>query len=448
MIAEIISNGDEITSGKVLDSNSQWLSSELMEVGIRVLYHTTVGDDYEAMLDVLRVASGRVDLVIWTGGIGPTADDLTRQVIAEFAKVPLVLNEDSLEHICLLFERRGVEMPDSNKIQAYQPQNAIPIFNPQGTAPGIDLIIKIDSVGVNPVVLTFAQAVQIQFKNCVRIMAFPGVPVELREMWSPAVKNSLQDMLQKKSGQNRVIKSRVINCFGEGESRIELMLPDIINRDHIPRVGITASHGTISLRIMAEAENEIACEKLISPVVELIYDKLSDLIFSEGVDRLQDVVCRELHKLGKTVAIIESGTRGKLSEAISDSVESKKCFDGGVVLPFDRNRSVDVEIELCKRLFDSDYFLSIGTYPNTQFAGTPTNKNNTTTITVTENKNNTTTIISQENYPFAGHSDIIDDLHIKQALNTFRKLLLRARSLESDNTKTCTARPVNCGTQE
>jgi nicotinamide-nucleotide amidase len=426
MFAEIISNGDEITSGKILDSNSQWLSGELLELGIRVLYHTTVGDDFNSMLEVLRVALGRVDLVIWTGGLGPTADDLTRQVLAEFAKVPLVLDSDSFDYIRLLFERRGLSMPESNKIQAYQPQNANPIFNPQGTAPGIDLIIKMDAAGIAPEVLTFAQALETDFNDCVRVMAFPGVPAELYEMWSPAIKDSLRVMLQKKSGQNRVIKTRVINCFGAGESRIESMLPDIINRDHTPRVGITASRGTISLRIIAEAENDVACDNLILPVVKLIYDKLSDLIFSEGTDRLQDVVCRELSKLGKTVAVIESGTRGKLAESITDATESKKCFRGGIVLPLDRSRTVDFEIELCKQLFDTDYILSIGTYPETKNIESP-NQNNTTTLTIAENKNNSTTIISKENIPFNGHHDIIDDIHIKRTLNTFRKILEQIR---------------------
>ncbi|MDR1485294.1 MAG: hypothetical protein LBT09_10780 [Planctomycetaceae bacterium] len=429
MFAEIISNGDEITSGKVLDSNSQWLSNELLCLGIRVLYHTTVGDDFGAMVEVLRVASGRVDLVIWTGGLGPTADDLTRQVLAEFSKVPLVLDADSLAYIDLLFSRRGWVMPESNKIQAYRPDNAATIFNPQGTAPGIDLIVRVESDGVDPVVLNFAQAMETEFRNCVRIMAFPGVPAELHEMWSSAVKDSLREMLQKKSGQNHVIKSRVINCFGAGESRIESMLPDIINRNHIPQVGITASHGTISLRIIAEAEDDAACDKLIFPVVDLIYAKLSDLIFGEGADRLQDVVCRELIRLGKTVSVIESGTRGKLSEAISDSVESRKCFCGGVVLPCGVGRSgngkieIEVEGELCKRLFEADYILSIGDYTNTKNIETK-NENNTTTLIIIENKNNTTNIIAKENHTFTGHSDIIDDINIKRILNMFRKLLV------------------------
>jgi nicotinamide-nucleotide amidase len=433
MNAEIISNGDEITSGKVLDSNSQWLSRELMELGIRVLYHTTVGDDFDSMVNVLRVASSRVDLVIWTGGLGPTADDLTRQVLSKFAGVPLVLREDLLVYICSLFSQRGYAAPESNKIQAYIPQNATHIFNPQGTAPGIDLIVKkadcddIDNCcgdGVVSAVLSFSDAVEIGFMGCVRILAFPGVPAELYEMWNNSVKGSLQEMLQKISGQKRIIKSRVINCFGAGESQIESMLPDIINRNHVPRVGITASRGTISLRIIAEAVNEIDCDKLILPVVELIYDKLSDLIFSEGGDQLQDVVCRKLNQLDKTVAVIESatGTRGKLAASIADSIESKSCFCGGVVLSSGVGRLVEDDIELCKSLFEADYILSIGSYQKLNLTET-LNKNNSTAITIANVKNNKANVIIKENSTTAAHSDITDDLHIKRILNIFRKLL-------------------------
>jgi nicotinamide-nucleotide amidase len=423
MFAEIISNGDELTSGKVLDSNSQWLSCALFELGIRVLYHTTVGDDFDVMCEVLRVAVGRVDLVIWTGGLGPTADDLTRQVLAAFAKVPLVLDIGSLDYIRLLFKRRGLELPESNKIQAYLPQNAAPIFNPQGTAPGVDLVFKIDSSCVEPAVLTFDQADNLSFKDCVRVLAFPGVPAELHEMWSPLVKESLRAMLRTKTGCDRVIKSRVINCFGAGESSIESLLPDIINRNHIPRVGITASRGTISLRVMAEGADEVSCDDLILPVVELIYSRLSEFIFSEGAERLQDVVCRELGNLGKTVAVIESGTRGNLAAALADTVESKKCFRGGIVLPLDKNRTTESEIELGKRLFDADYFLIIGNYPEIENQISQNKKNNTTTLTILENKNNKIKIISKQNHPFTGHSNIIDDIHIKKILNTFRQLL-------------------------
>lgn len=440
MNAEIISNGDEITTGKVLDSNSRWLSRELMELGIRVLYHTTVGDDHDAMLNVLRVASKRADLIIWTGGLGPTADDLTRQTIAEFANVPLELNDESMKHIRELFDRRGYEMPESNEIQAYQPQNSIPIFNPQGTAPGIDLIVNIEPNESKSTTLSFEQAIKIGFKNCVRIMAFPGVPAELYQMWNNSVKELIREMLQKISGQSRVIKSRTINCFDAGESLIESMLPDIINRNHIPRVGITATQGTISLRILAESENESECEKLITPVAKLIYDKLSNLIFSEGDDRLQDVVCRNLIRLDKTVSVIESGTRGKLAASIADAKESKKCFRGGIVLPTNTKRTIEVEIEMCRRLFDSDYILSIGSYPDANIietlnrigevgevgeVGEIGGDSKATNLTVIEiQKNNFPAIIEQESYTFTGHPDIRDELHIKRTLNMFRKKLL------------------------
>ena len=125
MYAEIISNGDEIINGKILDTNTQWLSRALESLGISVQYHTAIGDDLAAMVDVLRIAMSRVDLVLWTGGLGPTADDLTRQAFADAAGVPLVEDAESLRHIEEVFRQRGTAIPDNFRAQVYQPQGAV-----------------------------------------------------------------------------------------------------------------------------------------------------------------------------------------------------------------------------------------------------------------------------------------------------------------------------------
>ena len=139
MQAEIIAIGDEITSGQSLDTNSQWLSRRLEEAGVRVICHTTVGDELEACADAFRQAIARADLVVATGGLGPTADDLTREAIAEATGRELVLNEHALEAIRRLFQRHGYEMPKRNEQQAMFPRDSRVIDNPNGTAPGIDL---------------------------------------------------------------------------------------------------------------------------------------------------------------------------------------------------------------------------------------------------------------------------------------------------------------------
>ena len=140
--AEIISIGDELTSGQRLDTNSQWISQQLGAIGVRVMYHTTVADDLQANIDVFRLAINRADIVVTTGGLGPTADDLTRESLAGAIGVELYQDELALRHIEELFISRGRTMPPKNIVQAQFPVGSTPIHNPEGTAPGIDLILS------------------------------------------------------------------------------------------------------------------------------------------------------------------------------------------------------------------------------------------------------------------------------------------------------------------
>ena len=170
MQAEVISIGDELTSGERLDTNSQWLSQRLGEIGVRVMYHATVGDDLAANIRVFREAIQRADVIVVSGGLGPTADDLTRQALADAVGLPLVQDDVALEHIKALFARRKREMPPANLIQAQFPRGSRVVHNPPGSAPGIDLTIKRDG-----------QA------GSVRVFCLPGVPAEMKEMWAATV---------------------------------------------------------------------------------------------------------------------------------------------------------------------------------------------------------------------------------------------------------------------
>ena len=169
MNAEVISIGDELTSGQRLDTNSQWLSQRLGDLGVRVLYHTTVADDLAANVAVFRQAIARADFVVATGGLGPTADDLTRDAVAAALGVELVLDTSSLEHIRGLFARHKREMPERNRLQAMFPAGSRAIFNPRGTAPGIWVEAPRPAGGV-----------------C-RLFALPGVPAEMFEMFRETV---------------------------------------------------------------------------------------------------------------------------------------------------------------------------------------------------------------------------------------------------------------------
>ena len=411
MYAEVIANGDEITNGKILDTNSQWLSRELENLGISVQYHTAVGDDLPAMVDILRVAMNRVDLIVWTGGLGPTADDLTRQAFADAVHVPLVEDAATLQHMQEVYRRRGSTIPQNAYSQVFQPQGATAIWNAYGTAPGINLTAQRTMLKE-----TTPKEGRLGF---VRLMAFPGVPAEMKDMWNTTGRQAILAMLDELRGEKRIIKYRAIHSFGLGESQVENMLPNIVAREHIPRVGITATQATITLRIVAEAETEAECDRLIEPTALLIYETLGNRIFGEGEDTLSDVVCRITNTQGKKIAVVEAGTRGLLAETLSNSTESTTCFLGGVVVPPRRPIAPDRMIEIGCKMFEADYLLLIGAYPE----GMPDRTRSDETFVAVVNAkdaNLQSSVLQIRNYPFAGHPGIIDDLYVKRALDLFR----------------------------
>lgn len=321
MLAEVISIGDEMTSGQRLDTNSQWLSVKLGEIGVRTLYHTTVADDLEANVRVFRAAMERADLIVATGGLGPTADDLTRQALAAVLGVELVLDAPSLAHIESLFARRKRPMPERNRIQAMFPAGARVIPNPAGTAPGIDLDVPRPN------------------RSAARIVALPGVPVEMREMWQGTVEATLRQWL----GAPRLIRHRRIKCFGVGESDLEAMLPDLIRRGRSPQVGITVHGATITLRISAEGSSPAECATAMEPTIVTIRDCLKDLVFGEEDDELEHAVVRILAERGATLATAECATGGMIAQWLSQVDQCEKVFLGGII-----GRTLDE----CARLLD------------------------------------------------------------------------------------------------
>jgi nicotinamide-nucleotide amidase len=310
MEAEIIAIGDELVSGQRLNTNSQWLSQRLGEIGIAARWHTTVGDDLEACTDVFRVALQRARLVVATGGLGPTADDLTRQAICAVTNRELVLDESSLAHIRHLFESRGRRMPEANRIQAMFPWGCDVIPNPHGTAPGIDLSVD------NP-------------PTCSRVVALPGVPAEMIEMWNDTVRERIRST---PGVESKVIAHRCIKCFGVGESECEQMLPDLIRRGQTPSVGITVHRGTITLRVTAKALSIPECHSIMQPTIETIRDCLGRIVFGQDDDELQDVLIRLLEQRSETVAVCEWGTAGTMANWLASSDATGRVFQGGLVV--------------------------------------------------------------------------------------------------------------------
>ena len=304
MRAEIISIGSELVSGQSLDTNSQWLSRELSDLGISVGLHTTLGDTLADHVAVFRSVSERADLALVTGGLGPTQDDLTREALAECAGVPLVEHPESLAAIAAMFARRNREMPERNRTQACFPEGAVPLANPVGTAPGVWM--KIGRA-------TFA--------------CLPGVPSEMKLMF----REQVVPRLREKGFIERVIVHRKINLFGKGEADIESQALDLTARGREPEVGITAHDATISFRITASGATEEEARNLIEPTARLIYERFGTLVLGEGSTDLPEALFAELVRTRATVATAESCTGGLIAHMITALPGVSPYFPGGVV---------------------------------------------------------------------------------------------------------------------
>ncbi len=320
MLAEIIAIGDELTSGQRLDTNSQWLSRELGLLGIPVGYHTTACDTLEAGVHAFRTATHRAQVVVATGGLGPTADDLTRDVLSELSGQRLVLSQQALEVIASRFLTRHAVMPESNRRQAMFPQGSSAIENPDGTAPGIKMVLPApDGWGEG------AGSV---------VYALPGVPAEMRRMWDETVSGDLKQV----AGKKRVLRHRRLKCFGAGESAIEEMLPGIIERGRDPTVGITAHEATITLRISAWADNDDSCWEKIKTTEKIIRETLGQLVFGEEDDEVEDAAAAALLAASASLATVEAGTAGRVASLFAQAADrrndaSEPFFCGGLVLP-------------------------------------------------------------------------------------------------------------------
>lgn len=420
MKAEIISIGDELTTGQRLDTNSQWLSERLCELGVRVLYHTTVADDLEANVQVFRAAIERADVVIATGGLGPTADDLTREALAAVMGVPLEQDEGSLAHIQRLFARRTRPMPERNVVQAMFPVGSRPIFNPQGSAPGIEAEIpRSGSPGTS------------------HVFCLPGVPAEMFQMWQESVAPSL---IRLGAGVQRLQHHR-IKCFGVGESDLEQMLPDLIRRGREPQVGITVSGATITLRITAAGATVDACRQAMQSTIETVHACLGEIVFGTEEDELQHSVARLLQQRGQTLATVEWGTGGLIADWFGELAEPCPLYLGGFTVCGEAwARALDIPQELltqqgcqgsevvvlmaerARQRFGADLALAVGPFP--RFDPETTSPGNV--YYAVAGGQHTVTASA----PFVGHPSILKVRAAKQALNLLRLKLLRERRVD------------------
>ena len=287
MHAEIIAIGSELTCGSKLDTNSQWLSRELESLGWTVTRHTTLSDDMQAIVNEFRAAAERARVVLITGGLGPTLDDITRDALAEAFHQSLIRDAESLQQIEALFTARGKVMPERNHRQADRPEKSQALPNSCGTAPGI--LMRVESSGGHTCLLA----------------AMPGVPAEMRPMYERQIQPHLLD-------SSMVMCRRVIRTFGYGESEAERLLGDLTARGRNPEVGITASEAVISLWVTARAKSQDAAEAMCEETMQLIRERLGETVYAEGNAELHEVVANLLTNRKLRIGLLEGSTTGGL----------------------------------------------------------------------------------------------------------------------------------------
>lgn len=302
MKAIILSIGDELILGQTIDSNSAWLSSRLADRGIMPLYHKTVADSLEATVEAIRLAVSETELVIVTGGLGPTLDDLTRQALAALLKKPLDLHPPSLERMKAFFKVLGREMPPSNRIQALIPRGAEVLDNDWGTAPGIKMKI-----------------------GKTQVFALPGVPREMEKM----AERYIFPLFTRGSGHVVLVES--LAAFGAGESVMAEKLGELMRRDRNPTVGTTVSGGVVTIRVRSEAQTPELARKHLVRTVALIKDRLGEMIYAVGGESLAGVVSQLALAKAKRVVAAESCTGGLVAKLLTDIPGSSAWFEGGWV---------------------------------------------------------------------------------------------------------------------
>jgi nicotinamide-nucleotide amidase len=298
--ASIVSVGNEILSGQTVDTNAAYLSAELLSIGLPVVSSYTVRDEIDAIVRGLELASADADVILATGGLGPTDDDLTRQAMAKFLDAELELQNELLERIEKIFAGRDWPMPERNKIQAYIPAGAKALAN-IGTAPGI----MAESQGK-------------------LFFAMPGVPVEMKRMFTESV---LPELKRIAGGQAVVVKK--LKCFGAGESTIAELLGTMMQRGRNPLINCTVSSGIITLYIIATAEDKEKAGQMAEKDEKLLQSTLGELIYGEADQSLAEVVGEQLARQGKTIAVAESCTGGLLAKLLTDIPGSSKYFTYG-----------------------------------------------------------------------------------------------------------------------
>lgn len=301
MKAEVLCIGTEILLGDIVNTNGAYIAQQLASLGIDIYHQSVVGDNPGRLADSLKLALSRADIIITTGGLGPTYDDVTKKTVADHFGLGMEMHAPSVQKIEALFKNRGIKMTPNNLLQAQVPAGSTVFFNDTGFAPGI--------------------AVE---KDGKTVIMLPGPPGEMRPMF----KNRVTPFLEKYTGST--IRSRTLYIFGMGESQVEDTLRDMMTASTNPTIAPYAKQGEVQVRVSAKAGTPDAAFALTDPVVEQICGILGDVVYGVDVGNLQTAAVRLLTEKNLTVAVAESCTGGQVSAAITDIAGASGVFGCGV----------------------------------------------------------------------------------------------------------------------
>ena len=334
MNAEIVAVGSELLLGQIIDTNSAWMAQRLANQGVNLFYKTVVGDNPGRMLEIIARAMERSDLVIISGGLGPTQDDITRDIVAQATGKELVLEPQLLAQIEDRFRSRGFIMTENNNRQAYIPEGSIPVENPNGTAPSF--------------IVEDPRAV---------VICLPGVPFELKWLFD----NEVVPYLRRSFDLSEAIYSRVLKVADLGESSVDDLVGHLIADSTNPTVGVLAHPGQVDVRITAKAASQETAERLIQPLEREARDLLGHHVFANDDESMQDIVGELLRGHGnRTVASYEGLTAGLVAQYLQEA--AGPLFVQGIIgrdesvlrrlLPADNEAEVDLQIEDGAKLAD------------------------------------------------------------------------------------------------
>ena len=306
MRIEIICTGDEVLTGKIVNSNFSYMSQKLEDVGLSVVWGTIVGDDRERLLDAFRLASGRADAVIVNGGLGPTVDDLSQEIAAKAAGCELVLNQEWFEKMEAFFTRRGRTMPANNRKQAMLPATAEILDNPIGTACGFALDI-----------------------GPARFFFTPGVPRELRRM----MEEQIIPRLLAKTGRPVTIHLKRFHSYGLGESHVDTLLTGIeeMAPDGSIKLGFRAHYPQLETKLLVRGADMDDVRRKLAPVEAEVRRRVGNFILAEDDQTLEGVILLALARRSATLAVAESFTGGQIAARLSPLAGAEKVFRRGIV---------------------------------------------------------------------------------------------------------------------